>query len=413
MDCPKAKRTEVMVTCPSDDALVEILSRLRAKPLFRFKCVSKAWRDLITERLRCREFPQTLEPEGFFIGEMDVNYGDFVGLLGRPVPLVDPSFSFLTKNLPKSEKIVLLGSCNGLVLFGHRRVSDIFETDSLGYIVCNPATEQWVAVPSSFSTKREDGGDESNANDGPVGGAYYLQTYLIFDPAVSPHFQLVQFWLFDGLGDLAEVHTFSSVTGEWRRREGVEGQAWSQWGSDCALWVTSEACPFKGMLHVSIIRDFQARMEMHRMIVAVDGEGKPFRTMHWPDNRGSIVFVGQSQGHLHCVSEHSDFERKMTEFSIWVLEGYDEEKWVLRDTVSIYKLLQSVSEHFYPRCDVIAIHPDRGLVFFNVKWVWKLISYDMDTKEVRALCTLRQYYSWYITPYVPYFAESAALAKNY
>ena len=38
-------------------------------------------------------------------------------------------------------------SCNGLLLFGHRRDSDSY--DSLGYIVCNPATEQWVTVPSS------------------------------------------------------------------------------------------------------------------------------------------------------------------------------------------------------------------------------------------------------------------------
>jgi hypothetical protein len=49
-----------------DDALVEILSRLPAKYLCRSKCVSKAWRDLIVDRLRCRKLPLTLE--GFFYG---------------------------------------------------------------------------------------------------------------------------------------------------------------------------------------------------------------------------------------------------------------------------------------------------------------------------------------------------------
>ncbi|XP_039793705.1 uncharacterized protein LOC120659581 [Panicum virgatum] len=49
-----------------DDALVEILSRLPAKYLCLSKCVSKAWRYLIADRLRCRKLPLTLE--GFFYG---------------------------------------------------------------------------------------------------------------------------------------------------------------------------------------------------------------------------------------------------------------------------------------------------------------------------------------------------------
>jgi hypothetical protein len=164
MDCPKTESGEVAVACPPDDSLVEIFSRLPAKPLFRCKCVSKNWCGLIADRLRCRKFPQTLE--GFFAGDGVESYGGFI-CPERPVPLVDPSFSFLTK-LPEIKKIVLLDSCNGLVLFGHRRVSDKYS--SLGYIVCNPATEEWVSVPSSDWTP-----------------------YLIFDPAISPHFQLIQF----------------------------------------------------------------------------------------------------------------------------------------------------------------------------------------------------------------------------
>jgi hypothetical protein len=44
-----------------DDALVEILFRLPAKYLCRSKCVSKAWCDLIADRLHCRKLPLTLE----------------------------------------------------------------------------------------------------------------------------------------------------------------------------------------------------------------------------------------------------------------------------------------------------------------------------------------------------------------
>uniref|UniRef100_A0A0A9GG52 F-box domain-containing protein n=1 Tax=Arundo donax TaxID=35708 RepID=A0A0A9GG52_ARUDO len=216
MDC--AKRSAV-ASLP-DDALVEIPSRLHAKPLCRFKCVSKAWCNLIADRLRCWKLPLTLE--GFFYGvetqgvedsssyELcstdepfseygcdDDDCGDYIGsedgdeficeddyddgnkdelicvdggskdadeggsndrslsrdvqghfinVLGRPMPLVDPSFSFLTKQ-PGIENITLLDSCNGLLLFGHTR--DLDNCVRPRYIVCNPAIEHWVLVPRS------------------------------------------------------------------------------------------------------------------------------------------------------------------------------------------------------------------------------------------------------------------------
>lgn len=175
-----------------DDPLVEILSRLPAKSICRFKCVSKPWLDLIHRN----KLPQTLQ--GFIFGDGEAhaggNYGRFINSLGKFVPVIDPLFTFLTK-LPWVEKIVLLGSCNGLLLFGHRRVSDIY--DSLGYIVCNPATEQWVDVPSSGWTPWGDGEPwpDSETEDGVE---YFTEedvfTHLFFDPAVSMHFQLVQLW---------------------------------------------------------------------------------------------------------------------------------------------------------------------------------------------------------------------------
>ncbi|CAN6165373.1 unnamed protein product [Urochloa humidicola] len=60
------KGSEATVGGLPDDALEGILSRLPAKPVCRFKCVSKAWCGLIADRLCCRKFPQTLA--GFFDG---------------------------------------------------------------------------------------------------------------------------------------------------------------------------------------------------------------------------------------------------------------------------------------------------------------------------------------------------------
>ena len=102
---------------------------------------------------------------------------------------------------------------------------------------------------------------------------------------------------------------------------------------------------------------------------------------------------------------------QMTELSIWVLEDYNAEKWVLRDNVSFSQLFGRMSGRFHLDWDVVAIHPDRSLVIFAEYWNCKLISYDMD-KEVHALCSLHGYHR-HIIPYVPYFAESAALAKKH
>ncbi|CAL5090955.1 unnamed protein product [Urochloa decumbens] len=399
MDCPKDKGSEATVACLPDDALEGILSRLRAKPLSRFKCVSKGWCGLIADRLCCCKFPQTLA--GFFNGGPGEKYGDFIDLSGRPVPLVDPTFSFLTK-APDIEKIVLLGSCNGLVLFGHRRVSDTY--NSLGYIVCNPATEQWVTVPSSGWSTWDDGEDEENQGDVRV---EVLDAYLIFDPSVSPHFQLVQVQL-GALNSLEEAHNFSSVTGAWKRHEGrsIVDKVWSKCGIYIDSTNSSVGCLFNGMLHLCSYCSSEAR----NMIVGIDGEGKASKFICGPENCGLIVFMGQSQGLLYCVSVKDPFE--MTELSIWVLEDYDAEKWILNHNLSSSQLFGRMQCSLISDVDVVAIHPYHGLVFFFQYRDMKLISYDMDRKEVHDVCTLGHGCCRFVTPYVPYFAESALLAKK-
>ncbi|CAN6203241.1 unnamed protein product [Urochloa humidicola] len=398
MDCPdpNPKRSEVTVACPSDDALVEILSRLPAKPRFRFKCVSKPWCDLIADRLRCRKFPQTLE--GFFFGgKDDANYGHFVDLLGRDSPLIDASFSFLTE-LPEIEKINLLGSCNGLVLFGHRRISEMY--GSLGYIVCNPATEQWVAVPSSGWTPSDSISEASC-------------TFLIFDPAVSSHFQLVQFtqdddgvmlqfWRDDDDDEgVTEVRTYSSESGVWSGRT-------SKWGA--YGWILSYlGSPFlNGMLHFNVGHEYGKEDQ----IVAVDREVQKCRNIRWPEKRGEIVFVGQSQGLLHCISAHTK-TIETAELCVWVLEDYDTEEWVLKHSVSFAHLSGKLGRTDVFNFYFVSIHPDCNMVFFVRSESRKLMSYDMDSKEVCVLCTVVGSDYIRVTQYIPYFSESPALAKKH
>ncbi|PWZ24328.1 hypothetical protein Zm00014a_027221 [Zea mays] len=285
------ERSSLSVDQLPDDALVQILSRLGAKSLCRSKCVSKPWRDLIADRLYCKDLPQSLQGFLYFdVGRRGDGHdaaaanayggdlagsrdgmllrhghaGRFIDPLGKPMPLLDPSFAFL-KEQPGVNAIELLDSCNGLLLFGHRRVSDTY--DSLGYIVCNPVTEQWVAVPSSgwTPTPAEEIVDE-HVKD--------LRPFIIFDPSLSSNFDILQFWQDGTVDDVEGVHTYSSVTGLWNDRSSEwmrweQGGGWGKWGGYAEIIKPPYGRAFvNGMLHFLV---FLFRTEEY-VIVAVDGQ---------------------------------------------------------------------------------------------------------------------------------------------
>ncbi|CAM0151089.1 unnamed protein product [Urochloa decumbens] len=425
MDFPK--RDGAVAGLP-DDPLVEILSRVPVKSLCRFKCVSKGWRDLISDPLHRRKLPQTLE--GFFHGirrkHGEIHRGEggdvgdggcsgcsywfdyvFIDMMGRSVPLVDPSFSFLTEELPGLEHVRILHSCNGLLLLRHGPDPYIH---TLGYVVCNPATEEWVAVPNSgweYSDPPERDGDKDSVR-------YICEyTFLIFDPAVSSHFRLLQFLHKIGILNEVGLRTYSSETGVWTDRSGElrsldQGGQSPQLGSFGSVSSSLGSAFINGMLHF-IANHIQKDQEL---IVVVDWEGKTHRVISWPQfhgcSRSEPAFVGQSQGRLCCISEHRD--HNSTQITIWVLEDYEKEEWVMKDRVSSFQLFGSVKWLFHFDYIVVAIHPDRNLIFIYHRGQ-KLISYNMDNKEVHTVSALVEGYEW--TPYVPYLSESPVLSKKH
>ncbi|CAL4890803.1 unnamed protein product [Urochloa decumbens] len=389
---PKRSAATALAAAPvlPDDALEEILSHVPARSLCRFKCVSKAWRDLISDRLRCTRLPQTLE--GFFYD----GGGGFINTLGKPAALA--SLSFLRKQ-PGIEDFALLHSCNGLLLLGHRKAGDSY--NSLGYIVCNPATEQWVTVPSSgWKPSRLHGDDESDdSDDSNTETSPTTFTYLVFDPAVSPHFQLVQFWVNDN-SRVEQMQTYSSKIGVWRERE-------STWHDDIVAFFAGSAF-LRGMLHFCNSNFFGCEIDVE-LIVAVNRKGGSCRVIIGPEKLCDVAFVGQSQWRLHYMIQHEGSTGEMTGLSIWVLHDYDAEEWVLKHNVTFLQLFGRMSCRVQYDYSVVAIHPDRNLIFFFQHWDLKLKSYDMDSQEVCTLCTLGVGCQ-NILPYVPYYAKSSALA---
>uniref|UniRef100_A0ACD5XRU1 Uncharacterized protein n=1 Tax=Avena sativa TaxID=4498 RepID=A0ACD5XRU1_AVESA len=280
--CPAYKLT--------DDLVVEILSRLPARSVCRFKCVSATWRDLITHPIHRMKLPQTLD--GFFTMHASETWSvpHFTNVSGRGPPLVSPSLDFL----PIHKRTYLLGTCNGLLLCKCCPTGDMTDVH---YFVVNPTTKEWVALPSSnLDRKRGCSG-------------------LGFNPAVSPHFYVFEFftdYVYERFPQYVHgVQVYSSETGERVH------------GEDNDIVPYDSRLPsvfFNGCLHY---------LTNDRAIALLDTQGKARRSIPVPGNEGR-GFIQESQGRLHYANFEADDEDELTRLVVYVLEDYENQRWKLR-----------------------------------------------------------------------------------
>ncbi|CAN6330705.1 unnamed protein product, partial [Urochloa humidicola] len=139
MEEGSSRRASAAAALP-DELIIEILARLPAKSLCRSSCVSRAWRALISDPANRRRFAQTLS--GLFFSRPHGSWG-FVDLTTAPPPSLDTDLCFLPLTCGKTE---LLDSCNGLLLLRCSRGTPESPSPAF-YVVCNPATEEWVTLP--------------------------------------------------------------------------------------------------------------------------------------------------------------------------------------------------------------------------------------------------------------------------
>ena len=93
---------------------------------------------------------------------------------------------------------------------------------------------------------------------------------------------------------------------------------------------------------------------------------------------------------------HMDF-RNDNQLSVWALGANGNEQWTLEHSVNI--------THLLGRHMLVAAHPERNLIFLTGGLRDELMSYDMDKKEVHAICTLQEYFLAPCLPYIPCFVE--------
>ncbi|KAE8781349.1 hypothetical protein D1007_45388 [Hordeum vulgare] len=364
----------------TEDLLVEILSRVPYKSLCRFKCVSKRWRGIISHPDHRKALPQYhLHDLAGFLYSSDV---DKAGWFGRPVsahnftgvsvgtrPPVRPSLPFL----PDCEQFHLLDSCNGLLLC---RRFQAFGSEAFDYVVCNPATEKWVALPGFFTK---------------------MQTARLgFDPAVSSHFHVFRF-VEDGY--VKGVEIYSSKTGAWSHNE------CRSWIFPTSIFHESKSVFFNGLLHL---------LAVESVVVAVDVEGTTWKVIPTPRPGPGVDvgFIDLSQGRLYLARCDPHREYKL---SIWVLEDYDSEEnyneedygderfgsqvWVLKHSVRCLNLFGVKDVQVRDQYHIVALHPQQNTIFLVYEHDKVLMSYEMDSGKVQFITDLGPDS---VEPYLPY-----------
>nr|CAB3495490.1 unnamed protein product [Digitaria exilis] len=354
----------------TDELLVEILRRLPVRSVCRFKCVSRSWRNLISNPAHRKKLPQTLA--GFFYRSWNWerfprSARHFTNITGKGRPFIVPSFSFLP--VP-SDNVTLLDSCNGLLLcrcFGAGDASPPFH-----YVVCNPATKKWVMLP--------DGSGEDRT------------ACLGFDPAVSSHFHVVEYVL-DEEECVTGVEIYSSKTAAWSFKD-------SEWDSDVSLYDDERSAFLNGFMHMLTSDEDNG----NHVVVMVDMEGKTWRTIPVPTK----YFVGsihQYQGRLCFLNIDNADASKL---SIWILKDHAAHEWTPKHSVRIQFLFPEKDIEINMNWTLITFHPECNLIYFVYGWDDTLIAYEMDRKEVRVIRKLGNECSGPYLPYVPLFTEALA-----
>uniref|UniRef100_A0ACD5W900 Uncharacterized protein n=1 Tax=Avena sativa TaxID=4498 RepID=A0ACD5W900_AVESA len=367
-----------------DDLIVEILSRLPAKSICRFKCVSRHWLHglIISHPYLRAKLAQMLT--GFFRhNNADSDYDsdnnivpDYLSM-GEYHQACSPSFSVLL--LPRGlYRSVLPKHCsNGLVLCLCSKVSPSYEFD---YVVCNPATQQYVTLPSYGHRD-----------------PWRMPLYLASDPASA----CGHFHLFALLGnhhrryDIDAVDIYSSKTGAWSHKE----VGWTQ----------------KGMAHQHsvFLDDMIHFVTINNMIVAVDTKGSSWKTIPSPaamDSDRTIYtsltsFIGVSQGRLQYVNNRPG---EYYTLSLWVR---DDDKWINRYNISTTQIFGANSFRNINQYLLVAIHPECNTIFFTVRGNNKFMSYDMDHGEARVLGVLVSPHDGFSRkPYLPYAPSWRSIA---
>nr|XP_043617910.1 F-box protein At5g07610-like [Erigeron canadensis] len=170
----------------NDDIITEILLRLPAKSILRFKCVSKHWLSLLSHQCFTLRYDKVLKSPGLFY---DSSYIPFDDGEDRTTP---PCSGLVDHN------IQVVQSCNGLLLCRGNPGDEY----AFVYSVLNPTTKQFTIIPPIHGRRKD------RRLICFMGLAYHITDCV--------HFKVVCIRYAKVFEDLLQVQIYSSDTGKWK-----------------------------------------------------------------------------------------------------------------------------------------------------------------------------------------------------
>ncbi|PIA39614.1 hypothetical protein AQUCO_02600219v1 [Aquilegia coerulea] len=349
-----------------DDILIEILSRLPAKSVVRFQCVSKRWQNIISDpvfrRLQYHRSKSIISWFFFLGGCNEFCLSNYVPFINDQVIAQYRIMNFIP------EKSCPIASSNGLLCCRN------YGVDTAIY-VCNPAIEKYVKmeVPTA------------------VNG---LAMGLLFDPFRYnmddlSNFKLVSISEKNDLGFI--FHIYSSEIREWRKLSGVCPCTHVLQRGGCACLASGV---FYWMTCGDVIIAFDVEKETSYCITLPVTDLKSWGGKCIGESEGSLHYITISDG---CIQ-------------VWFLISC-ELKWILKFSVSLASMEEDHPNFLYDAAnkeasirhlplwiEPLAFKDGNLLLKLRLRFstehgnftqlCMKFYAYNLETRTMEELCTL-------------------------
>ncbi|XP_021742060.1 F-box protein At5g07610-like [Chenopodium quinoa] len=359
------------IVAGNDDLLTEILSHVPVKPLLRFKSVNKQWNSVISHHrfslLHCYRHLYPPSSALFVLHHSQIlspSY-DFISFTSQQ-QCRPPFFSLLN-----SPPFHILQSCNGLFLC----------SSGVLIFVCNPTSNQKVCIDLPIA-----GIDEGDCDSS------FLGFNLGFDPARSPHYQVVSVSGSKIEENSYSIDVYSSGNRKWRR--GVID-------------------PFKGPFDVEFDHGVYWEGRVYWLshtetTICFDFDTECVESLAMPKAiEGAYIerfrYFGESCGHLHLIEIRTNC---VSEFNVLELDRKSKAEWFVKYRVNLdvlgrgfeAELFQDHSDRFgrglrFYAFSILAVvrdnvgdgDDDSALV---ISIPGKVITYNFRTKVSKLLCNV-------------------------
>nr|CAB3477063.1 unnamed protein product [Digitaria exilis] len=303
----------------------DVLRRLPPRSLAASRCVvCKSWHAVVDGRrlLRPELLPRTLG--GIFVDFNMLARPEFFSASSGGATAVSRDLGYMPR--PKGP---VVDHCNGLLL----RSRD----------VVNPATRQWAPLPPRPPPRM------SSAE------AFFADPYLVFDPSISPHYEVflmpvVARWARLGTAmatsewppSPCETHVFSSRTGRWEERSFVrEGEPAGTVAAMAKAFTMQKrySVHWRGAFYVHCQNDFICRVSM--------ADGK-YRVIKPPaENEADDhhePYLGRSEKGVYYAILDRGFRLR-----VWFLDESSttgQMEWVLRHQSDLERVLATQDDSY-------------------------------------------------------------------